>query len=106
MPRHHSPIGFAKTDPAQLNLAVDLPEVLVDLALLERILIGLAINAVRYSPTEDHVLLTGQRALVAQIQAFCTSGLDGQDVRRSWRRELITARARAACTAPESVPMS
>ena len=42
----------------RVSLPDDLPEVLADPALLERILANLAANAVRYSPASEHVLLT------------------------------------------------
>jgi two-component system, OmpR family, sensor histidine kinase KdpD len=43
----------------RVSLPDDLPEVLADPALLERILANLAANAVRYSPAGEQVLLTG-----------------------------------------------
>ena len=42
----------------RISLPDDLPEVLADPPLLERILANLATNAVRYSPAGEHVLLT------------------------------------------------
>ncbi len=42
----------------RVSLPDDLPEVLADPALLERILANLAANAMRYSPASEHVLLT------------------------------------------------
>lgn len=42
----------------RISLPDDLPEVLADPPLLERILANLAANAVRYSPAGEHVLLT------------------------------------------------
>ena len=42
----------------RVSLPGDLPEVLADPALLERILANLAANAVRYSPAREQVLLT------------------------------------------------
>lgn len=42
----------------RVSLPDDLPEVLADPALLERILANLATNAVRYSPVGEHVLVT------------------------------------------------
>ena len=42
----------------RVSLPDDLPEVLADPALLERILANLATNAVRYSPAGEQVLLT------------------------------------------------
>ena len=42
----------------RVSLPDDLPEVLADPGLLERILANLAANAVRYSPAGEHVLLT------------------------------------------------
>jgi two-component system, OmpR family, sensor histidine kinase KdpD len=42
----------------QVSLPDDLPEVLADPVLLERILANLATNAVRYSPAGEHVLVT------------------------------------------------
>ena len=42
----------------RVSLPDDLPEVLADPALPERILANLAANAVRYSPASEHVLLT------------------------------------------------
>ena len=41
------------------NISVELPEVVADPALLERILVNLMSNAIRYSPAGQKVLVTG-----------------------------------------------
>ncbi|WP_345005305.1 sensor histidine kinase, partial [Streptosporangium album] len=43
------------------HISVDLPDILADPALLERILVNLMSNAVRYSPAGEKVLITGSR---------------------------------------------
>jgi len=67
---HAEPLAMAEIIPRVLDdlgpqgrrirvsLPDDLPEVLADPGLLERILANLAANAVRYSPAGEHVLLT------------------------------------------------
>jgi two-component system sensor histidine kinase KdpD len=41
------------------NISVELPEIITDPALLERILVNLMSNAIRYSPADQKVLVTG-----------------------------------------------
>ncbi|MBB6345886.1 two-component system sensor histidine kinase KdpD [Nonomuraea muscovyensis] len=48
-------------DRVKGDLSTDLPEVMADPALLERVLVNLMTNAVRYSPPEEQVLITGSR---------------------------------------------
>ncbi|WP_248962608.1 DUF4118 domain-containing protein [Sphaerisporangium perillae] len=48
-------------DRIEEDLPVDLPEIVADAALLERILVNLLSNAVRYSPPEHKVLVTASR---------------------------------------------
>jgi two-component system sensor histidine kinase KdpD len=48
-------------DRVKGDLSTDLPEAMADPALLERVLVNLMTNAVRYSPPEEQVLITGSR---------------------------------------------
>ncbi|RVX44497.1 two-component system sensor histidine kinase KdpD [Nonomuraea polychroma] len=49
------------TAPIKSDIPTDLPEILADAALLERVLVNLMANAVRYTPESDHVLVTVSR---------------------------------------------
>lgn len=48
-------------DRVEGDVSVDLPDIVADPALLERVLVNLMTNAVRYSPPERKVLITGSR---------------------------------------------
>ncbi|MFJ2028302.1 DUF4118 domain-containing protein [Streptosporangium sp. NPDC087985] len=43
------------------HISVELPDIIADPALLERILVNLMSNAIRYSPADQKVLITGSR---------------------------------------------
>ncbi|MEQ4723201.1 sensor histidine kinase KdpD [Nonomuraea sp. B19D2] len=46
-------------DRIEGDISIDLPEIVADPALLERVLVNLMTNAVRYSPADQKVLITG-----------------------------------------------
>ncbi|MFI6598701.1 DUF4118 domain-containing protein [Nonomuraea sp. NPDC050536] len=60
VPRAIDDLGTLR-DRIEGDISVDLPEVEADPALLERVLVNLMANAVRYSPPEFPVLVTGSR---------------------------------------------
>ncbi|GII42102.1 sensor histidine kinase [Planotetraspora phitsanulokensis] len=60
VPRAIDDLG-PQADRAQGDVAAGLPEVVADPALLERVLINLLSNAVRYTPPEEKVLVTASR---------------------------------------------
>ncbi|MGW3345881.1 DUF4118 domain-containing protein [Nonomuraea rubra] len=60
VPRAIDDLGPAR-DRVEGDISVELPEIVADPALLERVLVNLMANAVRHSPPEHRVLLTGSR---------------------------------------------
>ncbi|MEV4471966.1 DUF4118 domain-containing protein [Nonomuraea sp. NPDC049504] len=60
VPRAVDDLG-ALRDRIEGDLAADLPDIVADPALLERVLVNLMANAVRHSPPEHKVLITGSR---------------------------------------------
>ncbi|MER6952276.1 DUF4118 domain-containing protein [Nonomuraea sp. NPDC000554] len=57
VPRAMDDLGSLR-DRIEGDISVDLPEIVADPALLERVLVNLMTNAVRYSPTDQKVLIT------------------------------------------------
>ena len=60
VPRAVDDLGQER-DRIEVGISTELPEILADPVLLERVLVNLASNAVRYSPPDEPVLITASR---------------------------------------------